>query len=81
MLQKLINNQVVVRLKWGEEEYKGTLVSTDSYMNIQLSNAEEFLDGQSKGTLGDVLIRCNNVLWITAADQGRNGNGDVNMDG
>jgi small nuclear ribonucleoprotein F len=34
-------------------------------MNIQLSNAEEWIDGKSGGSLGQVLIRCNNVLWIS----------------
>jgi len=46
-----------VRLKWGETEYKGTLVSVDSYMNIQLNNTEEFVDGKSTGSLGQVMIR------------------------
>ena len=58
-----------MRLKWGDTEYKGRLVSADLYMNIQLNNTEEFTDGVSSGQLGQVLIRCNNVLWIAAADQ------------
>lgn len=48
-------------------EYKGYLVSVDAYMNLQLANTEEFVDGQSTGTLGEVLIRCNNVLWLRGA--------------
>jgi small nuclear ribonucleoprotein F len=36
-------------------------------MNIQLRNTEEFIAGKSKGVLGEVLIRCNNVLWISGA--------------
>lgn len=58
-----------MRLKWGETEYKGRLVSVDLYMNIQLANTEEFVGGASSGTLGQVLIRCNNVLWIGKADE------------
>ncbi len=46
-----------MRLKWGQTEYKGRLVSVDSYMNIQLSNTEEFIDLKSTGSLGQVLIR------------------------
>ena len=46
-----------MRLKWGQTEYKGRLISVDSYMNIQLSNTEEFIDMKSTGTLGQVLIR------------------------
>ncbi|KAK3315224.1 hypothetical protein B0H66DRAFT_337234 [Apodospora peruviana] len=79
-LQELVNQDVLVKLKWGETEYKGRLVSIDSYMNVQLSNTEEFVDHKSAGMLGQVLIRCNNVLWIKKADsQGENG--DTNMEG
>src|SRR5690348_9770277 len=52
-----INEDIIVRLKWGHTEYKGRLVSVDSYMNIQLSNTEEFVDGKFTGSLGQVLIR------------------------
>ncbi|KAK4451782.1 hypothetical protein QBC34DRAFT_399527 [Podospora aff. communis PSN243] len=78
-LQDLVNKDVIVRLKWSGAEYKGRLVSIDSYMNIQLGNTEEFIDQKPAGTLGQVLIRCNNVLWITAADKGENG--DTKMEG
>lgn len=52
-----VNEDVLVRLKWGQTEYKGRLVSVDSYMNVQLASTEEFIDGKSTGTLGQVLIR------------------------
>ena len=52
-----VNEDVIVRLKWGQTEYKGRLISVDSYMNIQLSNTEEFIDMKSTGSLGQVLIR------------------------
>jgi hypothetical protein len=35
----------------------GYLVSVDAYMNLQLASTEEYIDGQSTGTLGEVLIR------------------------
>ncbi|KAL1895016.1 hypothetical protein Sste5346_005436 [Sporothrix stenoceras] len=69
MLQELVGKPVAVRLKWGETEYKGALVSIDSYMNLQLSDTEEYIDGESTGQLGQVLIRCNNVLWIRGDDK------------
>ncbi|KAJ3108244.1 hypothetical protein HDU97_001778 [Phlyctochytrium planicorne] len=62
-LNTLTGKPVMVKLKWGME-YKGYLLSVDSYMNIQLANAEEYVDGASTGALGEVLIRCNNVLYI-----------------
>ncbi|CZR51893.1 related to snRNP protein SMX3 [Phialocephala subalpina] len=80
MLQNLVNEEVIIRLKWGQTEYKGRLVSIDSYMNIQLSGAEEWIDQEMTSTLGQVLIRCNNVLWIQGANQ-NNGNGDTKMEG
>lgn len=58
MLQDLVNKPVFVRLKWGQVEYKGTLVSVDSYMNLQLSGTEEYVSDKPTGLLGQVLIRC-----------------------
>ncbi|KAH8601328.1 small nuclear ribonucleoprotein F [Bisporella sp. PMI_857] len=78
MLQGLVGEEVIIRLKWGQTEYKGKLISTDSYMNIQLGEAEEWIDQKLSSALGSVLIRCNNVLWIQAANQN---NGDTTMDG
>ncbi|KAG4305215.1 hypothetical protein PORY_001385 [Pneumocystis oryctolagi] len=63
-LQDLAGKTVIVKLKWGQE-YVGFLQSVDSYMNIQLANTEEFVDGKNTGQLGEVMIRCNNVLWVT----------------
>lgn len=48
---------MVIRLKWGQTEYKGTLESIDSYMNVLLRDTEEFIDGKNTGSLGLVLIR------------------------
>jgi small nuclear ribonucleoprotein F len=62
-LNDLTGKQVIIKLKWGME-YKGYLVSVDSYMNLQLASTEEYIDGQFVGNLGEVLIRCNNVLYM-----------------
>ena len=51
------------------ESFKGFLVSSDGYMNLQLANTEEFIDGSPTGNLGEVLVRCNNVLYIKAAEE------------
>lgn len=45
----------------------GVLKSTDQYMNLHMLNAEEWVDGKLRGTLGEVLVRCNNVLYIRSA--------------
>jgi small nuclear ribonucleoprotein F len=33
-------------------------------VHVQLANTEEFIDGSFAGNLGEVLIRCNNVLYM-----------------
>jgi len=71
-LNSLTGKPVVVKLKWGME-YKGFLVSVDGYMNLQLANTEEYIDGALTGNLGEVLIRCNNVLYIRGLEDGEEG--------
>lgn len=66
-LADLLGKSVVIKLKWGHE-YRGVLVSVDSYMNVQLAQTEEFVDGAWSGDIGEILIRCNNVLYIRGAD-------------
>ncbi|CAG9828798.1 unnamed protein product [Diabrotica balteata] len=62
-LSELIGKSITVKLKWGSE-YKGYLVAYDGYMNIQLSKCEEYVNKRCTGELGEVLIRCNNVLFV-----------------
>jgi len=71
-LNGLTGKPVMVKLKWGME-YKGYLVSVDGYMNLQLANTEEYIDGALAGNLGEVLIRCNNVLYIRGCDDEEGG--------
>lgn len=52
-----MGTEVLIRLKWGQTEYKGTLESIDSYMNVLLRDTQEFIDGKPTGALGLVLIR------------------------
>ena len=75
----LTGKSVKVKLKWGAE-YQGLLESADAYMNLQLKQCEEFLDGQFAGFLGEVLIRCNNVLYVQALPaEDDKASGDVAM--
>ncbi|XP_042540695.1 small nuclear ribonucleoprotein F-like [Dipodomys spectabilis] len=67
-LNGLTGKPVMVKLKWGME-YKCYLVSVDGYMNMQLANTEEYIDGALSGHLGEVLIRCNNVLYIRGVEE------------
>lgn len=44
-------------------------MAVDSYMNLQLENTEEYINDEFAGNLGQVLIRCNNVLYLRAVDR------------
>ncbi len=44
-------------------------MSVDTYMNLLLTSTEEYVDGEFAGNLGDVLIRCNNVLYLRGAEE------------
>lgn len=36
---------------------------------FQLANTEEYIDGSCTGNLGEVLVRCNNVLYIRGVEE------------
>lgn len=78
-LVDLTGQLVKVKLKWGTE-YIGKLESADAYMNMLLTNTEEYIDGQCAGELGEVLIRCNNVLYVVAAPKKKNNNNNKTED-
>lgn len=56
LLTHVSGKAVIVKLKWGME-YKGILCGVDNYMNMQLADTEEFVDGACAGPLGEILIR------------------------
>lgn len=62
-LQKNTKKNVIVRLK-NEVEYKGKMDNVDSYMNLIMTDAEEFQDNKVIANYGRVIVRGNNVLFI-----------------
>ncbi len=62
-LQKNTKKKVTVRLK-NEVEYKGKMDNVDSYMNLIMTDAEEFQDSKVIANYGRVIVRGNNVLFI-----------------
>lgn len=62
-LQKAVNKSVAVRLK-NDQEYRGKMANVDAYMNVILTDAEEFSTGNLSANFGKVVIRGNNVLFI-----------------
>jgi len=39
-------------------------------MCLQLTNADEYINGEFEGNLGEILIRCNNVLYMRGLPEG-----------
>ena len=64
VLQNAANKNVIVELK-GKREYRGVLDGFDPHMNVVLKNAEEIIDGTSVRKLSTVIVRGDNVIYIS----------------
>ena len=64
VLNKAINQQVIVELK-GRRGYRGTLDGYDPHMNLVLRNAEEILDNEVRRKLDSIIVRGDNVIYIS----------------
>jgi small nuclear ribonucleoprotein len=64
VLQNSANKNVIVELK-GKREYRGVLDGYDPYMNVVLKNADEIVDGNVTRKLSTVIVRGDNVIYIS----------------
>ena len=64
VLTKQLNSHLSVMLKNGVE-YRGRMVRCDGYMNILLEGASEHVNDQLTAKYGSILVRGNNILYIT----------------
>jgi small nuclear ribonucleoprotein len=64
VLIKQMNAYIGVTLKNGSE-YKGKMIKCDGYMNILLEGATESRSDQLIANYGKVLVRGNNILYIS----------------
>ncbi|MEM3030279.1 MAG: LSM domain-containing protein [Candidatus Micrarchaeia archaeon] len=66
VLGNALNNNVLIRLKGGVE-VRGRMVSYDVHMNIVLEDAEHLENGEVKRKLGTMLVRGDNLVFISPA--------------
>jgi len=64
VLTKQLNSHISVTLKNGVE-YRGRMIRCDGYMNILLEGASEHVNAQITAKYGSILVRGNNILYIT----------------
>ncbi len=63
-LRRSIEKNVLVDVK-GRRGYSGILEGYDVYMNLVLKNANEIIDGESKGVYDRILVRGDNVIFVS----------------
>ncbi len=64
VLNNSLELPVIVGLKGGSE-YRGMLKGYDMHINLVLGNAEELKEGKAVRKLGLVIIRGDNVVFIS----------------
>ncbi|MBI4361629.1 MAG: small nuclear ribonucleoprotein [Euryarchaeota archaeon] len=64
ILNGALNSPVLVKLKGGRE-FRGELQGYDVHMNLVLAKAEELKDGTEAKKMGTVIVRGDNVVYIS----------------
>ncbi|MGC8568467.1 MAG: LSm family protein [Nitrososphaeria archaeon] len=64
VLSDSLHKRVLIRLKGGKR-IRGNLEGFDQHMNLLLSNGEELQDDGSFKQLGSLIIRGDNVIFIS----------------
>lgn len=68
ILKQAIGKNVIVVLK-GKREYRGVLDGYDPHMNLVLKNAEELVSGESVGRTATIIVRGDNVIYISPKEK------------
>ena len=63
MLRNALNKEVKVVLK-NDVEYVGKLIEVDVHMNLVLSEADEYHNGNKRASYPYLLIRGNNIVYM-----------------
>ncbi|MEM1570350.1 MAG: LSM domain-containing protein [Candidatus Bathyarchaeia archaeon] len=63
ILVRYRNSVIRIKLK-NDYEYVGRMLTCDSYMNLILTDADEYKGNDPSAHYGNIFIRGNNVLYI-----------------
>ncbi|MGC8584802.1 MAG: LSM domain-containing protein [Thermoplasmata archaeon] len=64
VLQNMLNKNIFVVVR-GNKEYRGTLVGYDVHLNLVFKDAEEVIESQNKGIFSVMIVRGDNVIYIS----------------
>ena len=64
VLNESLTSPVIVRVRGGRE-IRGELQGYDLHMNLVLDNAQETFEGEETRQLGTVILRGDNVVYIS----------------
>jgi len=64
MVKSMVGKIIRVEMKGEENQLVGKLEGVDDYMNLYLSNAIEYRNGEKVRNLGNLVLRGNNVILI-----------------
>lgn len=67
LLNRALGSSVLVSLKGGRE-FRGKLVGFDVHVNLVLEEAEELQNGEPSRRFGLMMIRGDNVVYISPAE-------------
>lgn len=69
VLNKSLKSPVIVKIRGGRE-FRGVLEGYDLHMNLVISNAEELnKDTSVKDLMGEILVRGDNVVYVSPTVQ------------
>ncbi|MFZ0012434.1 MAG: LSm family protein [Halobacteriota archaeon] len=64
ILNESLETPVIVRLKGGRD-FRGELQGYDVHLNLVLDKAEELKDGEAVKKFGTIVVRGDNVVYIS----------------
>ena len=64
ILNTSLGKAIIIKLK-GDRSFRGTLEGYDIHMNLVLNNAEELLEDENAKKLGTIVVRGDNVVYIS----------------